>query len=105
MPETDALTSSLQTLVGTDVESIMMLGLAALFALFRVRDGERGFGWLAAGFCVAGLWYFYSKYLDFSGRVLSERAVQFAFMVLGGWTIAINIRIAHYLGKMSARDA
>ena len=99
------LTSSLETLVGTDVESVMMLGLAALFAGFRVRDHERGFGWLAAGFCVAGLWYFYSKYLDFSGHMLSERIVQSAFMVLGGWTLSINIGIAHYLGKMSAREA
>ena len=105
MPATDVLTSSLQALVGTDVESVMMLGLAALFAGFRVRDDERGFGWLAAGFCVAGLWYFYSKYLDFSGHVLSERVVQLAFMVLGGWTLSINIGIAHYLGKMSAREA
>jgi signal transduction histidine kinase len=105
MPETDALNSSLQTLVGTDIESVMMLGLAALFAGFRFRGDERGFGWLAAGFCVAGLWYFYSKYLDFSGHVLSSRVVQFAFMVLGGWTISINIGIAHYLGKMSAREA
>ena len=105
MRETNVLTSSLETLGGTDVEAVMMLGLAALFAGFRVRDDERGFGWLAAGFCVAGLWYFYSKYLDFSGHVLSERVVQFAFMVLGGWTISINIGIAHYLGKMSAREA
>ncbi len=105
MPGTNVLTSSLQALVGTDVESVMMLGLAALFGGFRVRDDERGFGWLAAGFCVAGLWYFYSKTLDFSGHVLSERAVQLAFMVLGGWTLSINIGIAHYLGKMSAREA
>ena len=98
-------TSSLETLVGTDVESVMMLGLAALFAGFRVRDDERGFGWLAAGFCLAGLWYFHSKSLDFSGHVLSERVVQVAFMVLIGWTISINVGIARYLGKMSAREA
>ena len=36
------LTSSLETLIGTDVESVMMLGLTALFAGFRVRDDERG---------------------------------------------------------------
>jgi signal transduction histidine kinase len=98
-------TSSLETLVGTDVESVMMLGLAALVAGFRVRDDERGFGWLAVGFSLAGLWYFYSKYLDFTGSMLSERVVQFAFMVLGGWTISINIGIARYLGKMSASEA
>src|SRR5471032_1339177 len=104
MPETDGLTSSLQALAGTDVESVMMLGLGALFAGFRLRDDERGFGWLATGFCIAGLWYFYSKYLDFSGHVLSERVVQLAFMVLGGWTLSINIGIARYIGKISPRE-
>ena len=105
MLETNVLTASLETLVGTDVESVMMLGLAALFAGFRVRDDERGFGWLAAGFSLAGLWYFHSKYLDFTGSVLSGRVVQFAFMVLGAWTVSINIGIARYLGTMSAREA
>ena len=99
------LTCSLETLVGTDVESVMMMGLAALFAGFRVRDDERGFGWLAAGLFLAGLWYFCSKYRDFTGSVLSERGVQGAFMVLGGWAISINVGIARYLGKMSAREA
>lgn len=98
-------TSSLEILVGTDVESVMMLGLAALFAGLQVRDDERGFGWLAVGFSLAGLWYFCSKYLNLTCSVLSERAVQYAFMVLGAWTISINIGIARCLGKMSAREA
>ena len=98
------MTSPLVTLTGTDVESVMMLALAALFAGFRIRDRERGFGWLAAGFLIAGPWYFCSKYLDLTGNVLSERNAQLAFMALGAWTLSINVGIARYLGGMTARE-
>ncbi len=97
-------TCPLATLLGTDIESVLMLALAALFAGSRLRDAERGFGWLAIGFFVAGIWYFSSKYLDFGGDVLTGRGVQFAFMTLVCWTLSINVGIARYLGVMSVRE-